>query len=132
MASSREIAVFFTMLAASSCGSPAPPSAPVAAKTAWASLAERPCPGDNALDYEGFGGPFVLTWCTGCHSAIFPDGERQGAPAGIDFDTIEGIRAHADRMWARAADQNHTMPPVGGPADSLRSDLGQWLACGAP
>jgi len=34
--------------------------------------------------------------------------------------------------WFRAGDHNQTMPPVGGPDDDERGDLGEWLACGAP
>lgn len=98
----------------------------------YPSLGERPCPPDSTLTAEDFGGPFVLTYCTGCHHAALPEGERAGAPLGVDFETLGKIRAHADRIWARSGDQNATMPPVGpAPADE-RIRLGEWLACGAP
>lgn len=97
----------------------------------WASLPERPCPEDSFLSYESFGGPFMLTWCNGCHGAGVPDGMRQGAPVGIDFDTIEDVRRQAERIWARSGDQNATMPPIGGPHEDERALLGEWLACGA-
>ena len=96
------------------------------------SLAERPCPPDSVLTYDNFGGPFVLNWCAGCHSAGLPQDARAGATVGVDFDTIDDIRAQSDRMWARAGDQNATMPPSGGPPASDRTLLGEWLACGAP
>lgn len=98
----------------------------------WASLAERPCPEDSSLSYESFGGPFMLNWCNGCHSADLPEGMRQNAPLGVDFNTLEDIRRQADRIWARSGDQNATMPPVGGPPAEERALLGEWLACGAP
>ena len=98
----------------------------------YPSLDERPCPPDSALTAEDFGGPFMLTYCTGCHHASLPEGERADAPLGVDFETLTKIRAHADRIWARSGDQNATMPPIGpAPADE-RAKLGEWLACGAP
>ena len=98
----------------------------------WNSLDERPCPPDSALTAEDFGGPFVLTYCTGCHHVALAEGERAGAPLGVDFETLDKVRQHADRIWARSGDHNATMPPIGpAPADE-RARLGEWLACGAP
>lgn len=98
----------------------------------WQSLDERPCPEDSALSSENFGAPFLLTHCTGCHHSSLGAGERAGAPLGVDFDSLDDVRARADRIWARAADHNMTMPPLGGPAQDERTRLGEWLACGAP
>jgi uncharacterized membrane protein len=98
----------------------------------YPSLAERPCPEDSILTAEDFGAAFMLTYCTGCHHGALPDGERAGAPVGVDFETLAKVRAHADRIWARAGDQNATMPPVGPPPADERALLGEWLACGAP
>ena len=96
-----------------------------------ASLAERACPPDSFVTWEDFGAPFMYTYCNGCHSSALPQGERQDAPLGVDFDTIEDVRYWADRIWARSADHNVTMPPVGGPEYDERDLLGEWLACGA-
>ena len=104
---------------------PPPPGAPE-------TLAERACPEESFLTFQDFGGPFFFDWCTGCHSSAMPEGERQGAPPGVDFDTLEDMRAWADRIWARAGDHNETMPPIGGPHEEERVALGEWLACGAP
>lgn len=95
-------------------------------------LEERPCPEDSFLTWDNFGGPFVLTYCTGCHSSALAEADRQGAPPGSDFDTLEDVRRWAPRIWARSGDHNATMPPVGVPEDPDRRDLGEWLACGAP
>ncbi len=95
-------------------------------------LSERPCPEDSVLSYDDFGGPFVLSFCAGCHASGLPEGERQGAPAFSNFDTLEDIRAAAARMWARSGDHNVTMPPEGGPDPLDREMFGEWLACGAP
>lgn len=98
----------------------------------WDSFDERPCPSGSFLTYENFGGPFINSNCTGCHHSGLGDGERQKAPLGVDFETIELIRAQADRIWARSGDQNDTMPPAGPPGADERALLGEWLACGAP
>lgn len=98
----------------------------------WMTLADRPCPDDSTLTWESFGGPFVLSYCSTCHGSGLPADMRQNAPVGLDFEHVEQVRMHADRIWARAADQNATMPPAGAPAQDDRSLLGEWLACGAP
>jgi hypothetical protein len=92
----------------------------------------RACPEGNATSYESFGGPFFLSWCTGCHSSSLDESARRGAPAGIDFDRLEDIKKHAERIYARAGDDHLTMPPAGGPTREQRKLLGDWLGCGAP
>jgi hypothetical protein len=98
----------------------------------WNSLEERPCPDDSFLTYENFGGPFILSYCTSCHATRLPADMRQGSPIEVNFDDVEDVRAWADRIWIRAADQNQSMPPVGPPSAEERANLGEWLACGAP
>jgi hypothetical protein len=98
----------------------------------WDSLAERPCPEDSILDGNNFGVPFFLTHCNGCHSDGLPEDERQGAPAAVNFNTLDDVRGQDDRIWARAADHNLTMPPVDSVPADARVQLGEWLACGAP
>lgn len=93
---------------------------------------ERPCPPDSPLTVINFGAPFMLTHCTGCHHSSLDKDERAGAPLGVDFDDLAYVRDQAAQIWARAADQNMTMPPLGGPAQDERTRLGEWLACGAP
>jgi len=84
-----------------------------------------------AVGYEDFGGPFLLNWCVGCHSSSLAPEARQGAPYGVDFDTLDGVRAQADRIRAVAVDSNR-MPPLGGPEPAERQTFGEWLDCGAP
>ena len=92
----------------------------------------RECPPDNATTYENTGGPFLLTWCVGCHSAHLPQDQRAGAPVGIDFDTPQGIESHLQRIFARAGDSNTTMPPIDAVSSEERFLLGDWIACGTP
>jgi mono/diheme cytochrome c family protein len=98
----------------------------------WDSLEARPCPEHDTLTYESFGAPFFASWCQGCHGSARGEGERQGAPREVSFDDLASVRMRAAAIWARAADDNATMPPVGGPPAEERTRLGEWLACGAP
>ncbi|HEU4537897.1 MAG TPA: hypothetical protein VFS00_27445, partial [Polyangiaceae bacterium] len=90
------------------------------------------CPPESELTYENFGAPFLLTWCNGCHSASLPADSRQSAPVGIDFDTLDKVRAQGARIVARSTGAGASMPPVGGPPEAERQRLAEWLACGAP
>jgi hypothetical protein len=108
------------------------PPATVKDETNPSSIPGRACPDRSPLTYQSFGAPFFFNYCTGCHSSKLPAERRRGAPNGIDFDTLGGIRTHAQRIFARAADGNVAMPPAGGPSADQRKQLGDWLACGAP
>ncbi len=113
----------------------APGASPDAEPPPWldgATLADRTCPEDSFLSYRNFGGGFLAEYCTGCHSADVPANMRHDAPAGVDFNSMDRVRDHAARIYARAADGYATMPPAGGPSAEARELLGEWLACGAP
>jgi uncharacterized membrane protein len=83
------------------------------------------------LDYTTFGEPFLLNWCAGCHSAALPATMRQNAPAGVNFDTLEGVHQFQERIAARATGPSANMPPAGGPSAEERALLVEWLSCGA-
>lgn len=92
---------------------------------------EEPCPPGSELTYDNFGGPFLDANCQRCHASASED--RNGAPASFTFDTVEDVRDHRERIFARAAGDNASMPP--GPDDppvAERAMLAEWLACGAP
>jgi uncharacterized membrane protein len=84
----------------------------------------------STLSYQNFAAPFLITWCRGCHGEAQPAAMRQDAPAGVNFDTAEDVRAQRARILARATGAAPTMPPVGGPSDEERALLAEWLACG--
>lgn len=86
----------------------------------------------EALTWETFGEGYFQTWCTGCHSSALPEGDRAGAPVGVDFDTYAGAAQWADRIDARVLSEPPTMPPVGGSSDAERDRLAAWLDCGLP
>jgi hypothetical protein len=96
------------------------------------------CPPLGAPTAQDFGTAFMQTYCLGCHSASLTGPARQGAPEGIDFDTLEDVRRQAAVIDAHAAagpNGAHTaMPPASRaqPTRQERERLGQWLACGAP
>jgi uncharacterized membrane protein len=91
-----------------------------------------PCPtGGTTLTYASFGRDFLDARCNRCHAG--DANPRHGAPEAYRFDSLDDVRAHADRIFVRAAATNVSMPP--GPDDppaDQREDLAIWLACGAP
>jgi hypothetical protein len=95
-------------------------------------IEDRLCPTDSTANYDNTGGPFLLNWCTGCHSSLLAAGQRAGAPLGVDLDTPAGIDQQLLRIYARSADHNVTMPPVDGVPTHERTRLGDWITCGAP
>ena len=100
------------------------------------------CPPDNTLTWRSFGGGFLLTWCTGCHSSHLSAEARQDAPTDVNFETHAAFKPHANLVYERAVLEAHAfirdpntgspMPPAGLPPESDRQRLTQWIACGAP
>ena len=90
-----------------------------------AQLEDQTCPPEGTqLRYTTFAQPYFARNCDGCHTT-----STSGAPTGYRFDTLEGIRMHAERIFARAAGPNVSMPP--GPVDppaEEREQLAEWLA----
>ena len=90
------------------------------------------CPEESILTYENFGRPFLLSWCTGCHSSELTNAQRGDSPEDLSFDDPNMFRPYLLEMYDVAADDNIEMPPVGGPGLDERRLFGEWLACGAP
>jgi len=116
----RTIGAVFALLALVACGA------------ANESLGQRSCPsGGTPLTYETFGAEFFGQWCESCHAASATN--RNGAPPDVTFDTQAEVITWKDRIYARAADDNTSMPlGPDGPDSTTRHQLGDWLACGAP
>jgi uncharacterized membrane protein len=95
-------------------------------------IEEYPCPqGGTKLTYESFGKTFMADHCERCHGASVK--ERNGAPGNYVFDTHEQVIDHKDRIFARAAGDNDSMPPgPDDPPEAEREHLAEWLACDAP
>lgn len=88
------------------------------------------CDREPPLSYDSFGQSFMGKNCTGCHSSLLPSSHREGAPAGVDFDTYAGVLEWADRIEARSVGEGASMPPGGGPTEDERVLLAEWLECG--
>ncbi len=98
----------------------------------YETLDEAVCPpGGTELTYESFGRAFMERHCQGCHASFLEI--RGGAPPSSTFDDVESIRDQAERIYARSAGANASMPPgPDDPPEDERADLAEWLACGAP
>ncbi len=104
------------------------------------SLGDHPCPpGGTTLTYENFGKAFMDRHCQSCHAQAGGGGGHlsaatsYGVPAGYSFGSADEVRAHRERIFARSAASNTSMPP--GPDDPPQGDrdkLADWLGCGAP
>ncbi len=96
------------------------------------------CPtGGTQLTAQNFGTAFMQQYCTRCHSSTLSGSARQDAPADVNVDTLEGIRASAGEIdeWTGAGpDRENTAMPENGPMPTTdeRRKLSEWLACGAP
>ena len=97
---------------------------------------EAMCPSGDAPTYDNFGKSFMGKYCVRCHSSTLKDAARNGAPAGHDFDRLDGILPVAEHIDQYAAigpaAMNQLMPPTDPkPTDDERRRLGEWLACEA-
>ena len=118
MRSSRELVL---LLALSACGNDRQTDPPdVQCETTF-------------VDYATFGRPFLLDWCTGCHSSTLPPMMRQGSPPDVNFDDHAAAMQWRDRIRVRAVHGDDgelpTMPPAGGPSEEERQLLAEWIEC---
>jgi mono/diheme cytochrome c family protein len=88
------------------------------------------CAGAPVVTWNSFGDGFMRENCQGCHASTAPD--RHGAPEAYAFDTVEDAWRHAERVLARSAGADATMPPQGGVSEDDRTRLVWWLQCGTP
>lgn len=77
--------------------------------------------------YDNFGQGFMTENCQVCHasSAI----NHYFAPEDVYFDTKEDCWRWKDRILARSAGDDATMPPNGGVTEDDRIRLRWWLEC---
>ena len=85
----------------------------------------------DAPSWDGFAQPFLTTWCTPCHSSALTEGDRLGAPEGMNFDTWEGAQAWSTLILAATTGEGADMPPAGGPTEEELELLTAWVTCGA-
>ncbi len=82
---------------------------------------------------NGIKNKLIKPKCLGCHSSQLSGTERNGAPEGSNFDTLQDAKDHADAIIQRAVVQMD-MPP--NPAQQLteaeKLALKNWVAFGYP
>ncbi len=79
------------------------------------------------VTWANFGDGFFANYCRACHSADAPD--RYDAPEGINFDTLDEVRALSSLIETTVI-INETMPEGGGVYDQDLEFLGYFLECG--
>lgn len=125
MRSFNLLGIVLTGLLVYGCGGPEPtkPTPLLQGKT---------CAANSTLTYENFGKAYFLTWCNGCHSSSLENKDRADAPNNVNFDTLQDIRKHANRIYKRSVEGDNTMPPSIVLSHEQKKLLGEWLSCGAP
>lgn len=71
--------------------------------------------------------------CTGCHSSALSGGDRNGAPATVNFDTYDATMANIDEAIEEIFEGK--MPPASSSATlspSARDEIYAWGECGTP
>ncbi len=68
--------------------------------------------------------------CTGCHATTLEGADRNGAPAGIDFDTYAAASQNAEHGLDEV--EEGAMPPSGSVSDEEIQGLKDWINCGMP
>jgi len=85
------------------------------------------CVDAPVVTWSSFGDGFMTQNCQSCHRSTSTD--RRGAPDDIIFDTHEDVLDQTDRILARAAGTEPSMPPSGGVHEDDRYLLEVWLTC---
>jgi len=87
---------------------------------------------ESAATWDNTGAPLLTRWCTSCHSSHLDEGERMGAPPGIDLDTLESAREVGAAIARVASGDDATMPPAAGMSVEDQRRLAEWVQCGLP
>jgi uncharacterized membrane protein len=92
-----------------------------------ADSASADCADRESLSWDSFGHPFVLTYCTSCHSVNNTE-NRYGAPENVNLDRESDVADWAERIRIRVL-EDETMPIGGGVYDDDQYLLDTYLAC---
>lgn len=82
--------------------------------------ADVACPTASTLTYTNYGSAFMTAHCTECHDTESPR-----------LTTQAEVQAATSRILD-AAVYHSSMPENGSLTLAQRTELGQWLSCGAP
>lgn len=86
----------------------------------------------TTLTYENWAQGFITHNCLGCHHSSLEGEKRFGAPADINFDTLDQIREWSFEIHDAATGDNPSMPPTGVVWWWDRISLREWIAAGMP
>jgi|GEM_PF-1058296 len=92
-------------------------------------LPDTPAHCASPLSWANTGEPYLLTYCSGCHTSTVAEDFRYGAPPELVLDSADDVFAHSVRIQARIEDG--TMPPTGGPSADENACFLAWLGQGA-
>ncbi len=90
---------------------------------------------DCITSWENTGGPFVLAWCTSCHSEHLAEGDRNDAPLDVNLNTQAQFIEHVDEIQETALTEDpedREMPPSGLPDEEEVERVRNWIDCGCP
>lgn len=92
---------------------------------------EAPAPVQGVTAAEALA--LVQTRCAACHAAAPTHPGFAAPPAGLALETIDELRAAADRVMTQAV-QTHAMPlgNATGMTEEERAELGAWIRAGMP
>ncbi len=85
------------------------------------------CHREPPVTWESWGHGFLDQQCTACHSSLVPEGQRNGAPPTVNFDTYADVLGLYDRIAARVAEGS--MPPGGGASAAQQALMAEWARC---
>lgn len=89
------------------------------------------CPDDAAVTSADV--QDVLTReCVSCHSVELPEGERAGAPVGVDWDTPADLTAWNDDAYIWSRIQSGEMPIAAPLSAEDAYVFWEWFSCGSP
>ena len=96
-------------------------------ESAAESAADDFCSDAQLVTWDSFGQGFMIENCQACHASTTPN--RYNAPEEVFFDTKEDAWYWKDRILARSAGDDASMPPNGGVNEDDRTRLRWWLEC---
>jgi uncharacterized membrane protein len=91
-------------------------------------------PGDpiDGDTYATFAGGFFAQHCTRCHSSTLTGGERNGAPAGYDWDVEATVRDHLAEIRNAVGVLNYMPFAPPDPTCAERQRIVRWIDADAP
>ena len=84
---------------------------------------------DCQYTYDNFGKEFVGKYCASCHVAAKKGFARKGAPADVNYDTLEEIVKGKAHFIEEVVEKKKMPPKDPKPSDEERGKVKTWLDC---